>query len=132
MIERSHDLLSSDGRQGMVVPLAGFATKGMIPLINAFEEWFPQSWLSFYHMRPSMPFSGGKVASIPTAIYISSRSGSPCRFSTGVQKWNTEARDFLFPSIRYVPVLVERDRQNLHYYAKFFRPLRESDNDKSP
>jgi hypothetical protein len=126
MIERSFQLMARTGRHGMIVPLAGFATKGMVPLIDAFAEWFPATWVSFYHMRPSMLFSGGKVASIPTAVYVVAREGQQARFSTGVQKWNTECRDTLFRLLAFAPIMAARDQQNRHYYPKIALPLENS------
>jgi hypothetical protein len=123
VIERSRDLLSEHGRQGMIVPLAAFATRNMIPLIEGFYRWFPRSWLSFYHFRPAMLFSGGKVASIPTCIYLASTRGPEQRFSTHIAKWPTQYRSLIFPSLIYCRVTAPRDPVNRHYYPKFGRPL---------
>jgi Eco57I restriction-modification methylase len=119
IIERSHHLLSSEGHHGMVVPLSAFATKNMIPLINGLERWFPQTWLSFYHFRPSMLFSGGKVASIPTAVYLAKAGGEILRFSTNVNKWRTEQRNLLFTHLMYSPITIPKDPENQHYYPHF-------------
>ncbi len=119
VIERSRALLSQHGRQGMILPLAAFATRNMTPLLQGFKEWFPGSWLSFYHFRPSMLFSGGKVASIPTAIYLARASGEEQRFSTHVVKWSAEQRDFLFSLLTYCQVSASTDPTNRHYYPKF-------------
>ena len=96
VVERSHQLLSARGRHGMILPLAAFSTKNMQPFLEAFRHWFPVSWLSFYHFRPSMLFSGGKVANIPIAIYITKTQGSEKRFSTHLMKWSHEQRPLLF------------------------------------
>lgn len=121
--ERSHQLLSAQGRYGMILPLAAFATKNMIPLIEGFQSWFTCSWLSFYHFRPSMLFSGGKVASIPTVICLARADGSEQRFSTHLAKWSTERRALLFPSLTYCQITAPADPDNRHYYPKFGRPL---------
>jgi len=123
VIERSRLLLAEHGRQGMIVPLAAFATRNMIPLIEGFYRWFPRSWLSFYHFRPAMLFSGGKVASIPTCIYLASTQGPEQRFSTHIAKWPTRYRGLIFPSLTYCRVTAPRDPVNRHYYPKFGRPL---------
>ncbi|HLZ55554.1 MAG TPA: DNA methyltransferase [Ktedonosporobacter sp.] len=126
VIERSYHLLSPGGRQGMILPLAAFATKNMTPLIEAFLTWFPCSWLSFYHFRPSMLFCGSKVASIPTTIFLARQSGSEKRFSTHLTKWSTEHRDFLFSCLTYCQVTVPRDPENRHYYPKIGHALENS------
>lgn len=118
VVERSHQLLSSRGRQGMILPLAAFATKNMQPFLEAFLCWFPISWLSFYHFRPSMLFSGGKVANIPTAIYIAKAKGPEKRFSTHLMKWTYSQRPFLFSHLIYHRITAHTDPANRHYYPK--------------
>ncbi len=126
MVERSQQLLSTRGRTGMILPLAAFATRNMIPLLNGFLRWFPCSWLSFYHFRPSMLFSGSKSANIPTAIYLAKPYGAEQRFSTRLNKWSTEHRDRLFTQLSYCQVTTARDAENFHYYAKFGQELENS------
>lgn len=123
VIERSQQLLAPDGRQGMILPLAAFATRNMIPFIENFQQWFPCSWLSFYHFRPSMLFSGGKIASIPTAIYLAKAQGPEQRFSTHLMKWSQEQRHQLFSRLNYCQITVPCDTANRHYYPKFGHPL---------
>ncbi|MBO0780876.1 MAG: hypothetical protein J2P37_18795, partial [Ktedonobacteraceae bacterium] len=119
IIERSSHLLASGGRHGMILPLAAFATRNMTPLLEGFRRWFPCSWLSFYHFRPSMLFSGSKVASIPTAIYLAKNSGLQQRYSTHLNKWPTEQRQGLFERLTYCAVTTPPDPANRHYYPKF-------------
>lgn len=119
VIERSQQLLGTQGRLGMILPLAAFATRNMIPLMNGLERWFARSWLSFYHFRPSMLFSGGKIASIPTTIYLAKGDGPREYYSTHIQKWSARQRDLLFSTLTYCQVSVARDPENRHYYAKF-------------
>ncbi|GER86001.1 hypothetical protein KDW_01630 [Dictyobacter vulcani] len=119
VVERSRQLLSSRGRHGMILPLAAFATRNMQPFLRAFLRWFPVSWLSFYHFRPSMLFSGGKVASIPTAIYLAKPEGQEQRYSTRLLKWAHEQRPWLFARLTYHAITAPDDPLNLHYYPKF-------------
>ena len=119
VVERSRRLLSPCGRHGMILPLAAFATKNMQPFLDAFRLWFPVSWLSFYHFRPSMLFSGDKVASIATAIYLAKTIGTEQRFSTPLLKWPQEQRDLLFSRLTYCQITAPDDIQNRHYYPKF-------------
>ncbi|GCE24726.1 hypothetical protein KDA_02100 [Dictyobacter alpinus] len=123
VVERSHQLLSAHGRHGMILPLAAFATRNMQPFLSAFLRWFPVSWLSFYHFRPSMLFSGGKVASIPTAIYLAKPEGSVQRYSTRLIKWAQEQRPLLFSRLIYHAITAPPDPLNLHYYPKFSHPV---------
>ncbi|HTI15630.1 MAG TPA: DNA methyltransferase [Dictyobacter sp.] len=119
IIERSHELLSLHGRQGMILPLAAFATRNMQPFLTSFRHWFPISWVAFFHFRPAMLFSGGKVASIPTAIYLAKKIGHEQRFSTSLIKWSQECRSFLFHRLTYNQITTPLDPQNQHYYPKF-------------
>jgi tRNA1(Val) A37 N6-methylase TrmN6 len=130
VVERSYQLLAQNGRSGMILPLAAFATRNMIPLLNGFLSWFPCSWLSFYHFRPSMLFSGHKAANIPTAIYLAKASGATKRFSTGLNKWQADYRGRLFTQLSYCPVTTPRDPENRHYYPKFGNALENSILDK--
>jgi hypothetical protein len=126
VVERSYQLLSHNGRSGMILPLAAFATRNMIPLLDGFLHWFPGSWLSFYHFRPSMLFSGHKAANIPTVIYLARASGATKRFSTGLYKWQSEHRNRLFTQLSYCPVTIARDPKNRHYYPKLGYDLENS------
>ena len=119
IVERSYQLLSSLGRQGMILPLAAFATRNMIPLIENFQRWFATAWLSFYHFRPAMLFSGSKLASIPTAIYLTKKEGREQHYSTHLLKWTSEQRDQLFSTLSYCQITAPRDPANPHYYPKF-------------
>ncbi len=119
IVERSHHLLAPDGRHAMILPLAAFATRNMQPFLEGFRRWFPCTWLSFYHFRPSMLFAGGKVASIPTAIYLAKASGPEQRFSTQLLKWPQEERHLLFSRLTYCQITVPHDPENRHYYPKF-------------
>lgn len=119
VVERSRQLLAAGGRQGMILPLAAFATRNMIPLQQGFIRWFPRSWLSFYHFRPSMLFSGSKIASIPTVIYLAKAGGLEQRYSTHLHKWSAEQRSGLFERLVYCEVTAPVDPCNQHYYPKF-------------
>lgn len=118
IVERSYRLLSPLGRQGMILPLAAFATRNMIPLIESFQRWFATAWLSFYHFRPAMLFSGSKFASIPTAIYLAKQEGREQYYSTHLLKWSSEQRNHLFATLSYCRITAPKDRDNRHYYPK--------------
>lgn len=123
VIERSRQLLAPHGRHGMIVPLAAFATRNMLPFIEGFRRWFPCTWLSFYHFRPSMLFHGSKVASIPTTIFLAKTTGPEVRYSTSIAKWNSQERALLFSRLRYCQITAPLDPENRHYYPKFGVPL---------
>jgi hypothetical protein len=139
VVERGRALLGPGGWLGMILPLAAFSTRNMAPFSEAFCTWFPQTWVSFYHFRPAMLFSGGHPANIPTAIAIgrdrppsvwrrtppSSAEGvrAGTRLSTGVRKWPVAQRASLFPTLAYtevdeLPCLIAP-----HAYPKLSSPI---------
>jgi len=119
VVERSSQLLSRHGRIGMILPLAAFATRNMLPLQRGVQAWFPGTWLSFYHFRPAMLFSGGKIASIPTLILLGRGDGPEQRFSSHLLKWGKKDRSLLFSTFSYCEITVSSDPANPHYYPKF-------------
>jgi hypothetical protein len=123
VVERSRALLKDGGRLGMVLPLAAFATRNMAPFIAGVRRWFPTTWVSFFHFRPAMLFSGDSGASIPTAILLAGTRGGEARFSTGIHKWSASDRRQLFSTISYCRVTAPHDPINNHYYPKFGIPL---------
>lgn len=123
VVERSYHLLSPLGRQGMILPLAAFATRNMIPLIENFQRWFATVWLSFYHFRPAMLFSGSKFANIPAAIYLAKQEGRKQYYSTHLLKWTSEQRNQLFSTLSYCRITAPKDPDNRHYYPKLGSPL---------
>lgn len=70
-----------------------------------------------------MLFSGDKIASIPTAIYLAKTQGTEQRFSTHVMKWSQEQRHLLFSRLSYCRITAPDDPDNKHYYPKFGHPL---------
>lgn len=118
-VERSHQLLAPQGRQGMILPLAAFATRNMQLLLDGFLKWFAVTWVSFYHFRPAMLFSGSKKANIPTAICLAKCRGQEQRYSSRLIKWQTEEREQIFPLLTYCRITTPRDPANRYYYPKF-------------
>src|SRR5437764_3167242 len=59
VVEKSRrELLAPAGYMGMILPITAFFTQGKLPFLERFYEWFPRTWLSFYHARPSALFDG--------------------------------------------------------------------------
>jgi hypothetical protein len=126
VFERCSKILLRSGRHSFVIPLAGFATKGMTSFIQAFQNSFNETWVSFFHFRPAMLFSGGKAANIATAVYIGVNGLREKRHATGQLKWNHEMRDGLFNSIDYSTYIDLYDISNPHYYPKVANPIETS------
>jgi len=99
VVERSKGLLSKSGRSGMIIPHSAFCTDRMKPIIDLFRQGI--SWVSTYDIRPAKLFVGVDQR---LAIYIQHSSSAKEIFSTKYQRWNEEARKYLFEQISYAQI----------------------------
>ena len=118
VVEKSQQLLSSEGYMGMIIPIAAFGTRGKLPLLKRFYTWFPRSWVSFYHYVPGNLFDTGKGAHVAVAVFVAKSTGEEQRFSTKLRRWENSERNRLFSDVRYTPVDIAHGTAN-HYYPKF-------------
>ena len=99
--ERSKLIAQSYGNLSMIVPVALVSTQRMTPLHHVLET-DSDCWYSNYSMRPGKLFD---LADQALTIFVSRKPQSaPETFATAYQKWHSEARDFLFPTLPYNPV----------------------------
>ena len=97
-LERSKQISSVKGNLSMIVPVALVSTQRMT-LIQHVLETDSDCWYSNYSMRPGKLFN---LADQALTIFVSRKPKStPETFSTEFRKWHSEARDFLFPNLRY-------------------------------
>lgn len=96
MIERKLNLISKNGRTGMIVPHSSICTDRMGPLIKLLKKY--HLWLSSYDIRPSKLFDGVDQRLL---IYITDQSSNDLHTSK-YHKWNANYRDYLFQTIDYV------------------------------
>ena len=107
VLERSKLIAQSWGNLSMIVPVALVSTQRMTPLQHMLET-DSDCWYSNYSMRPGKLFD---LADQALTIFVSKKPKStPETFSTAFQKWHSEARDFLFPTLAYN--LVSRNRHS--------------------
>lgn len=96
-IERSLQILSSNGNISMIVPLALVCTKRMTLVQNLLEEK-RITWYSNYAWRPGRLFDNVNRA---LTIFVSNYSSEKRVFTTNYIKWASEIRENLIPNISY-------------------------------
>ena len=98
-IERSLMLGTKSGCISMIVPLALVSTQRMTILQRMLEK-NRDCWYSNFSWRPGKLFDTVNRA---LTIFVSTRPGDGGSiFSTDYLKWNTDSRDYLIPTVRYV------------------------------
>ena len=99
-IERSQNLLNSEGRFGMIVPNSSISASKMSILQKMITNR-KEAWISNYAWRPSKLFEG---ADMLLAIIITTKSMFTQTHSTIYHKWYNEYRTYLFKCLYYTDV----------------------------
>ena len=98
-IERSLALCESGGCISMIVPLALVSTQRMTALQHILER-DRDCWYSNFSWRPGKLFD--TVNRALTVFVTTKPQNNGVTFSTAYLKWNSDSRDYLIPSLRYV------------------------------
>ena len=93
-----HVARQNRGKFGFIVPIASICTDGYAALKSELVL-AGKCFFSSYNDRPGKLFDG--LEHIRLAILLVHRSDAKRLFSTKYNKWNTAAREFLFPTLRY-------------------------------
>jgi hypothetical protein len=97
--ERVVKLVARLGRQGLIVPLSLVSTERMKPLQGLLLTLNHTLWLSNFDVYPTKLFDGAKQR---LTIYITSGFvPAPRIFSTVYNRWKSESREVLIPSLGY-------------------------------
>jgi len=101
MVDRSIAILRGNCLFGMILPIGMVSTLRMDPLQTTLKQH--QSYLSHYSgdRNPAEMFDGVKMR---LTICILRKNSAGCVWSTGYNKWYTEARKELFPCLSYTEV----------------------------
>lgn len=99
-IERSHTILNTVGRFGMIVPNSSISADKMQSLQQLITN-NSVTWISNYSWRPSKLFEG---ADMLLAIIIKCSSVNSYTYSTIYHKWYNGYRPYLFKCTRYTNV----------------------------
>lgn len=104
-LERSLHLLGSNGEIGMIVPMSLVSTQNMTETSNLLIKNLSRSHFSHYsgNRNPSVLFEGVEMRlTIVLGQTGNSKTLSPAKLTTEFFRWNTEARENLFPCISYI------------------------------
>jgi len=111
--ERCFKLIYQNSFIGLIIPLPSISTSRMVSLQNLIKPKTSKSgrnvWISAYDERPSSLFDGVDQRLI---IELIGSERNQCNlFTTGIKRWYSSKREFLFPSINYS----QQDDNNLSY-----------------
>ncbi|MBU3913897.1 MAG: SAM-dependent methyltransferase, partial [Nanoarchaeota archaeon] len=120
-MERSLSLLHAPGAISMIVPLALVSTQRMT-LVQKLIETTASAWYANFAWRPGKLFDTVNRA---LTIFVACRTGDEDRqtYSTNYQKWNSDTRGDLIPTMAYCEV--ERTRPAF-WAPKLGSPLEQS------
>ena len=97
-IERSKDLLRSEGREGMIIPISAFANDSMSSLQELVKHNYGNKWISTFHQRPAQLFEGVLQR---LCILLTDRTASDNIFTSGIYRWYSHTRSILFQNVSY-------------------------------
>ena len=103
-IERAAHLLNTTGRMSMIVPMSLVSTQRMRTVQDLLEVNH-SVWYANFAWRPGKLFDTVNRA---LTVFVIGPSAKPATFSTGYQKWYSEARPTLMALIRYIAVPRQR------------------------
>jgi len=101
VIEQAFKFLHPDGCIGFIIPLSGFCTQRMKPLVQLYKKKKGCSWVSHFGWRPATLFEG---VNIPLSIVISNlqvSNSSSKIFVTEFNKWYQEKREYVANLLDY-------------------------------
>jgi hypothetical protein len=89
---------AGSGKFGFIIPVASICTDGYSTLKSEFLS-AGKCFVSSYNDRPGRLFDG--LEHIRLAIVLVHHSTAKRSFATKYNKWNTAAREYLFPTLRF-------------------------------
>ena len=121
VIERSCILSKNRDNIGFIVPLSLASNNNMFDLRNYITKG-GTSWYSHYEIRPAKLFEGAEQR---LTIFFIRNTYTNQIFSTSIQRWNNDHRNFLFKKLHYAnsfnDVTIWRTSSNIEteVYKKF-------------
>ena len=97
VIERSCIISKNRNNIGFIVPLTLASNNNMLDLRNYITK-SGTSWYSHYEVRPAKLFEGAEQR---LTIFFIRNTNTSQIFSTSIQRWNNEHRNFLFKKLHY-------------------------------
>ena len=101
--ERCNQLLTDDGRLGLIVPTSFASSRLFEPLRQVYWDSYRPLWLSHFSNRPGQLFSGAQNR---LTISVCGRMASQEAYSTKYHRWQEALgeRQFLFDTLQYLPL----------------------------
>lgn len=93
-----HIARAGSGKFGFIIPVASICTDGYATLKSEFLS-AGKCFFSSYNDRPGRLFDG--LEHIRLAIVLVHQCNAKRAFATKYNKWNTAAREYLFPTLRF-------------------------------
>ena len=103
MVERSYNLLRSNGRFGMIVPVSIASSERMSPIRGQTLICCSNVWMSHFAIRPQ-PLFADIMQRNTVVITQMGKEQNPKLFSTNYSRWNAAERDFLFRRLWFTEV----------------------------
>ncbi len=101
-LERFTALLGGEGRVGIIVPVSSVSTPRMCALMGLISRAYSPLLISNFAVRPGKLFVGADMnLTIMVGRKSSSGNGDGDLFTTAYNRWTTECRPFLFPTLSY-------------------------------
>ncbi len=102
--EKTKRLLSNFGKSGLIVPMSSISSNRMSDLMNGVILKYSKIWLSHYPERPCQLFVGARPM-VTIVLADNFFTGSfPKVYSSTLHRWYKDARNVLFPLIKYACV----------------------------
>ena len=111
-VERSLQLLESNSRYSMILPVAFQSRKNYKPVRDVVSQFLPQRWISTFDKDPDQLFHGVKVRPV-ILVGSSDYLGKTDLYTTRFNRWLKDYRKYLFENISYshLPKEVERSER---------------------
>jgi hypothetical protein len=101
VFEKSIQLSSKVGKNGLIVPVSLGSTKRLVNLLIKIKSNSGSYWSSFYAERPSKLFTGAEVLLNISIVDLTKYKSKQNFYTTGLLKWKSDFRVNLFPSLHY-------------------------------
>jgi hypothetical protein len=101
VIEQTYKFLHSNGCIGFIIPLSGFCTQRMKPLVQLYKKKNGFTWVSHFGWRPATLFEG---VNIPLSIVLSNSHSLKSKskiFVTEFNKWYQDKREHIANLLDY-------------------------------
>lgn len=119
-IERSYYLLEKKGMIGMIIPISAFSNNSMEKLQTFIKQNSGTTWISNYHQRPAQLFEGVLQR---LSIFITNIGDKKRIYTSGIYRWYTNTRTYLFPNISYQSIGQDKQKHIVKVGSKMEKDI---------